>query len=567
MEARRRIRGQRKDGTSFPAEAGISKMVLGGEMFFTAFLRDVTERLEAQELLNLQAAALHTAANGIASTDTEGVMQGVNPAFTGLTGYSSEDAVGQNPRVLKSDKHDRAFYKGMWDTIKSGQVWQGELINQRKDGSLYTEEMTITPVPNEDGELVHFVAIKQDITERKRLEMELERANERMSIELNFAREIQLSMLPLIFPAFPTREEVGVYARLESAREVGGDFYDFYFLDDDHLCFVIADVSGKGAPGALLMAVSKTLIKSRAADDHEPASILTHVNDELSRDNESAMFVTAFLGILNVKTGELWYTNAGHNPPYVKRRGGKVEKVDAFHGPVVGALSGMTYKCDQMVLNPKDIIVLYTDGVTEAMDESEALFSDERFEALLHGEGLISPETVIDGTVAAVRLHQGEAEQADDITILAVQYKGRIEQDGTNLRLIIKNRLEELSVVEEQFHEFAQQNDIPDGARQKMSIVLDDLLNNVVNYAYQDEDEHEIEVHIELSGKRLVATIQDDGVPFNPFGLETPDVSGSVGEREIGGLGIHLVRSMMDEYLYQRQINKNVVTLVKMIDR
>jgi PAS domain S-box-containing protein len=154
MDVRRAIRGQRKDGTSFLAEAGISKMVLGGEMFFTAFLRDVTERLEAQEQLNLQAAALQAAANGIAITDTEGVIQWVNSAFTGLTGYSSEDAVGQNPRVLKSDKHDEAFYKGMWDTIKSGQVWQGEVINQRKDGSLYTEEMTITPVPNEDSTLL-----------------------------------------------------------------------------------------------------------------------------------------------------------------------------------------------------------------------------------------------------------------------------------------------------------------------------------------------------------------------------------------------------------------------------
>jgi PAS domain S-box-containing protein len=567
MDVRRAIRGQRKDGTSFLAEAGISKMVLGGEMFFTAFLRDVTERLEAQEQLNLQAAALQAAANGIAITDTEGVIQWVNSAFTGLTGYSSEDAVGQNPRVLKSDKHDEAFYKGMWDTIKSGQVWQGEVINQRKDGSLYTEEMTITPVPNEDGEIIHFVAIKQDITERKRLEMELERANERMSIELNFAREIQIGMLPLIFPAFPQRKEINLYATLRSAREVGGDFYDFYFLDDDHLCFIIADVSGKGAPGALLMAVSKTLIKSRAADDHEPASILTHVNDELSRDNESAMFVTAFLGILNVRTGELRYTNAGHNPPYIKRANGTVEIVDAFHGPVIGALPGMTYGQDRTVLDHRDMVMLYTDGVTEAMDETEALYTDKRLALLLQAEDLASPETIVDGTLSDVLAHQGEAEQSDDITILAVQYTGQPEEVAqARLRLRIKNQLAELAVVEERFHEFALENDIPDAVRQPISIVLDEMLNNIVSYAYQDEDEHEIDIHIERSGERLVLTIRDDGVPFNPFGRGAPDTSLSVEDREIGGLGIHLVRSMMDEYLYQRHINKNIVTLVKMID-
>ncbi|MFC2046287.1 SpoIIE family protein phosphatase, partial [Chloroflexota bacterium] len=443
----------------------------------------------------------------------------------------------------------------------------GEVINKRKNASLYTEEMTITPVPNEDGEIIHFVAIKQDITERKRLEMELERANERMSLELNFAREIQLNMLPLIFPAFPARSEVNVYATLESAREVGGDFYDFYFLDEDHLCFVIADVSGKGAPGALLMAVSKTLIKSRAADDHEPASILTHVNNELSRDNESAMFVTAFLGIINVKTGEIQYTNAGHNPPYIKRRDGTAEILDAFHGPVIGALPGMTYKQDAAILAEKDMIVLYTDGVTEAMDVREELFSDERFARLLEVETFESPRAVIDRTVTEVKAHQGEAEQADDITILAVQFERQPEElDEKSLHLVIKNRLAELGAVEEQFSAFAERNEIPDSTRQKMSIVLDELLNNIISYAFQDEEEHAIEIDLELSGSRLVATIKDDGVHFNPFGLETPDTSGSIAERQIGGLGIHLVRSMMDEYLYQRQIKKNVVTLVKMIE-
>jgi sigma-B regulation protein RsbU (phosphoserine phosphatase) len=442
-----------------------------------------------------------------------------------------------------------------------------EHIHYDKDGNQMYAEVRGYPIFDQAGNVVQMIEYSLDITERKRLEMELERANERMSVELNFAREIQIGMLPLIFPAFPQRKEVDLHATLHSAREVGGDFYDFYFLDDEHLCFIIADVSGKGAPGALLMAVSKTLIKSRAADDHQPASILTHVNDELSRDNESAMFVTAFLGILDVRTGELRYTNAGHNPPYIKRADGTVEIVDAFHGPVIGALPGMTYGQDSAVLDTNDTILLYTDGVTEAMDEAEALYTDERLATLLEAEDLATPVRIVEGTLSDVLAHQGDAEQADDITILAVQYTGHPEEIAQDrLRLRIKNDYAEMAVVEEQFHEFALRNEIPDGVRQPISIVLDEMLNNIVSYAYDDEDEHEIDVHIELSGKRLVLTIKDDGVPFNPFGRGAPDTSLSVEDREIGGLGIHLVRNMMDEYLYQRHINKNVVTLVKMVE-
>ena len=151
--------------------------------------------------------------------------------------------------------------------------------------------------------------LEQKVAERtdelEQAKGQLEEANQRMSVELNFAREIQMSMVPLIFPAFPSRHEFSIFGKLIPAREVGGDFYDFYFIDEDHLCFVIGDVSGKGAAGALLMAVSKTLIKSRAMDDSQPSSILTHVNDELSRDNKTSMFVTIFLGILNIRTGHL----------------------------------------------------------------------------------------------------------------------------------------------------------------------------------------------------------------------------------------------------------------------
>ena len=245
---------------------------------------------------------MESAANGIVITNPMGIIQWVNPAFTKLTGYSADEVIGNNPSALKSGKHDREFFKNLWDTILKGEVWHDEVVNKKKNGDLYYEEMTITPVFDEKGEISQFVAIKQDITERKRLEEIVIKAKERMESELNVAKDIQMSMLPLIFPAFPQRDEIDIYGKLIPAREVGGDFYDFYFLDENHICFVVGDVSGKGVPAALMMAVTKTLLKSRAGNDKSTASILTHVNNEIAKDNDTYMFITVYM--LMAKVGK-----------------------------------------------------------------------------------------------------------------------------------------------------------------------------------------------------------------------------------------------------------------------
>jgi sigma-B regulation protein RsbU (phosphoserine phosphatase) len=234
-------------------------------------------------------------------------------------------------------------------------------------------------------------------------------------------------MIPLKFPPFPDRDEFSIYAALEPAREVGGDFYDYYFLDEERLCFCIGDVSGKGVPAALFMAMAKTLIKSRADDDRSTASILTHVNDKLSVDNPNCMFVTVFAGILNVRSGELVYTNAGHNPPYIRKQDGTLQCLDRRHGPAIGAMEGMDYKEERDTLEPGDLLFLYADGVTEAMDPEHRLFSENRLKDLLTATDTKGAATAVDHTVAAVRAFEGEAEQADDITVLALEFHGRPE--------------------------------------------------------------------------------------------------------------------------------------------
>jgi sigma-B regulation protein RsbU (phosphoserine phosphatase) len=564
LDNRRPIGGLKKDGSIFPLEAGISKLKLSSKMFYTAFAIDITDRKAAEEKLIRQSTALESAANGIGITDIEGVILWVNPSFTKLTGYTYEQAVGQKTSILNSGKHESAFFTKMWETINSGRVWHGELTNKRKDGSLYTEEMTITPVNNEKNEVINYIAIKQDITERKKLEKQLEEANKRMKGELDIGREIQMSMLPLIFPAFPDHQEFSIYAKIKPAREVGGDYYDFFFISDSHFCFGVGDVSGKGVPSALFMAVTKTLIKSRATVDFSTASIVTHVNDELSEDNSSNMFVTDFIGILNIYTGELTYTNAGHNPPFIKRSDGTVEKLDKRHGPVIGAMSGMTYDEDRIFLRKGDKIILYTDGVTEAMDKLNNLYSEKRFINFLMESKFISNESVVNKVIEEVNQFEDGAEQADDITVLSLEFKST-ETDYENKFLEVKlvNKLIEIPKLNEKFNKFAKKNNIPKAISGKINLVFDELINNTISYAYTDDLEHYIDVKIDLSPGRLTISIIDDGVPFNPFQFESPDTSLKMEDREIGGLGIHLVKNVMDRVSYNRGINKNIVTLVK----
>jgi sigma-B regulation protein RsbU (phosphoserine phosphatase) len=385
---------------------------------------------------------------------------------------------------------------------------------------------------------------------------------ERMEGELNIGREIQMSMIPLV-ANFPNYEEFDISALLKPAREVGGDFYDFFFVDEDRICLCIGDVSGKGVPAALFMAMTKTLIKSRAADDKSPASILTHVNDELSRENPSSMFVTIFAGILNIRTGEFYFTNAGHNPPYIKENNGALLKLGSRHGPVLGAISGIAYGEESLQMTPGSILFIYTDGVTEAMDPDGNLFSEKRLEDVLESKLEQTAESSLNSVTAKVSEFQSDAEQADDITILSVQFVGRPHTTAIeDLVFTIENDVSEIPKAYEKITEFLEGYDIDVKILYKIQVVLDEMLNNIISYGYDEKEEGIIEIKVEYTGKRLSLTIADDGKPFNPLTAEAPDTSLSLEEREIGGLGIHIVRNMVDDAIYERKIDKNVLRLV-----
>lgn len=242
--------------------------------------------------------------------------------------------------------------------------------------------------------------------------------------ELRVASNIQKDMLPCIFPAFPERREFDIYATMEPAKEVGGDFYDFFLVDDSHLAVVIADVSGKGVPAALFMVIAKTLIKNHTQLEKQPEEVFTAVNNQLCENNEEGMFVTAFMGILELNTGKFTYVNAGHNPPLIKKAGGRFKYLPLTSGFVLAGMENICYSQSELFLQRGDHIFLYTDGVTEATNNYGELFGEPRLYTTMNAGNEQSLETLLTTVKKEIDHFVGGADQFDDITMLAVAYKG-----------------------------------------------------------------------------------------------------------------------------------------------
>ena len=248
---------------------------------------------------------------------------------------------------------------------------------------------------------------------------------ERIGAELSVATHIQASMLPCIFPAFPNRREFDIYATMTPAKEVGGDFYDFFLVDDDHLAVVIADVSGKGVPAALFMVIAKTLIKDHTQSGKPPEEVFTEVNRLLCEANDENLFVTAWMGILEISTGKLVYVNAGHNPPVIGRKNGETEFLRSRPGFVLAGLDFTKYRAGSLELMPGDLLYLYTDGVTEAMNTAQELYGEERLKRTLDANVSAAPEEIFKAVKKDLDDFVADAPQFDDITMLAMRYLGR----------------------------------------------------------------------------------------------------------------------------------------------
>ena len=384
---------------------------------------------------------------------------------------------------------------------------------------------------------------------------------ERIESELKIAHDIQMSMVPKTFPPFPDRTEVDIYATLVPAREVGGDFYDFFFIDDHRLCFAIGDVSGKGVPASLFMALTKTMFRATGGRQNATAeTIISRLNGEICRDNESCMFVTVFCGVLDVRSGQVEYSNAGHNLPYVLSNG-VVTAVPKTGGMALGVTESVDFHAGRLLLKPGDRLVLYTDGVTEAMDKDDQLFSESRMEETLQGVNGQSSEEVIKRVVKDVHHFSAGAPQSDDITLLVLGYTGPKEAHERSLFALLRNDLAELQRLNQLVTEFAEHHGLPSELVFRVTLVLEEIITNVISYGYEDEMEHEISVRLSWEDPDMKIEVEDDGRPFNPLEAPPPDMVKPLAERPVGGLGIHLVREMMDKLVYRRENDKNLLVL------
>lgn len=358
-------------------------------------LREAEERRgkrEAEEGLRLQSAALNAAANAIIISDPGGSVIWANEAFTTLTGYAFDEVVGKSLSILNSGKHENGFYRELWDTIRAGRVWHGEMVNRRKDGSLYPEEQTITPVADEEGSVRYYIAIKQDITERKLAEKAMVE-NARMNRDMDLARQIQRSLLP----ANPPRlEGLQCAGRWVPATHVGGDYFDFFPRENGSLDLVIADVSGHSVGAALIMAEARSTLRAQVLSGGSPAEIFSALNELLHDDLTSAeLFITMFYAAYDPANRLLTYANAGHNPPFlVSRSEGGCHPLDA-DGLILGVRRGVHFEERCRRMNPGDLLVLYTDGITEAQDAEGGMFGAERLCNVINACRDETPEEII----------------------------------------------------------------------------------------------------------------------------------------------------------------------------
>ena len=387
---------------------------------------------------------------------------------------------------------------------------------------------------------------------------EVKDSKERMEDELQIGRNIQMSMIPNSFPPFPDRKDLDVSACLVPAKEVSGDLYDFY-IRDEKLYFCIGDVSGKGVPAALVMAVTRSLFRTVSAHEDSPQRIVTAINDSMSETNDNNMFVTFFCGILDLTTGNLRYCNAGHNPPLIFTN--KIEKLPVNPNLMLGILPGNTFVEQEINLNYDDALLLYTDGITEAENIEHEQFGEDRLEAMLHTRR--DAQGHMDAVRKSVTEFVGEAPQSDDITMLFIHY---LNQNLTHIEkrhITLHNDIQQIRQLAVFVDTIAEEKKLDPKTTMNLNLALEEAVTNVILYAYPKDTVGTLDVDAELSDDKLTFTISDMGKAFDPTAAPEADITAPAELRPIGGLGIHLVRNIMDAVSYQRKNNKNILTMVK----
>jgi len=392
---------------------------------------------------------------------------------------------------------------------------------------------------------------------------------ERIEGELSVAKDIQMALLPKVFPPYPDRDDVDIYASLVPAWEVGGDLYDYY-IRDEKLFFCIGDVSGKGVPASLFMSITRTLFRNITMREAKPNRILMAMNKTLSTDNSSSNFVTFFLGILDLPTGVLRYCCAGHEPPVLITEkvgeNGVASTVCTLlpceENMPLGSIADWDYAVQETTILPQTTLFLFTDGLSEAMNAREALFGKERMTAVLN---TIDPKSIIEGMNSAVKGFVGDAVQSDDLTMMAISYTRKPHEAYMLRRIVLPNDIRESPRLLEFVDSVCQGINLSSKLTLQVRLAVEETVVNVMDYAYPKGSKGTVTIEAQADDERLKFTIIDSGKPFDPTAHPEVDITKPGDERTVGGLGIHLIRRMVDSINYNRIDGENVLTLRKNI--
>ena len=370
--------------------------------------RDVTDLKKAEERLERLSNAVEQTADSVFITNKDFVIEYVNPAFVQTTGYEREEALGQTPGLLKSGRHTEEFYENLRDTISSGGVFRGTIINRKKSGQLYRTEQTITPMKTDNGEITHYVSVLKDVTEQRRqLEQEF---------QLRLAREVQQRYYRDTNPSIAGFDIEGA---AYPVAETGGDYFDFLRMPGGNFVMAIGDVSGHGFGSALIMAETRAYIRSFAENDPDMGRILTRVNKALAADLEGGRHVTLLLGLINPEQRTLVYANAGHIPGYLMKASGQIGYVLNSTGMPLGLFSDTVFRSSENIcLEPGDLLAFLTDGVTEATSPEEIEFGADRVLEILTDNRGCSAREIVEKINRAALIFSGENPPHDDMTTL-----------------------------------------------------------------------------------------------------------------------------------------------------
>ena len=400
---------------------------------------------------------------------------------------------------------------------------------------------------------------------------ELKIANEqkgRIEGELKIARDIQMAMLPKTYPPFPERDDIDVFGQLTPAKEVGGDLFDFY-IRDEKLFFCIGDVSGKGIPASLYMVVTKALFRTISIHESSPERIVYTLNEVMSRDNDSNMFVTFFMGVLDLPTGRLHYCNAGHDAPLlVGHTGAGLLPVDS--NLPIGVMGGWKFTKQETLVDPETTVFMYTDGLNEAENISHQQFEMTRVMETarrLQQDDNFKPMVIVDEMMGAVRAFVGEADQSDDLTMLAIQYTKHQEDITYQRSLTLTNDIKRVPRLNTFIDEVCEANGFDMATIMQINLAIEEAVVNIMNYAYPKGTKGDITIEAKANDTQLSFIISDTGKPFDPTAKAEVDITLSAEDRAIGGLGIHLIRQIMDNINYERIDGHNILTLIKKLSK